>query len=152
MSGHRKKLVWAGSFAICRKASAEMYRSDFTFRLLCTLSRFVCVARFGAQCSLFRLPMQYSVVLAPDPSCRSGECLRRSGNPSLSSTGRGNLSCQHSLDGLWLTWELFWKSEAGRFTGDLTFFLPIQLSLRTHGLFSHWTIFLRFPYCLLPAL
>ena len=75
---------------------------------------------------LFRLPMQYTVVLAPDPPCRSGECYCRSGNPSLSSTGRGNLSCQHSLDVLWLTWELFWKSEAGRIIGDLTFFVPFS--------------------------
>ena len=32
----------------------------------------------------------------------------------------------HSLFVLWLTWELFWTSEAGRFTGDLTFFRSIQ--------------------------
>ena len=91
---------------------------------------------------LFRLPMQYTVVLAPDLPCRSGECFRRSGHPSLSSIGRGNLCCQHLFFVvLWLTWELFWKSEAVRFTGDSTFFLRIQLSLRTHGLFSHWTNF-----------
>ena len=122
MSGHEKKLVWAGSFAICRKASADRCMSDFTFRLLCTLSRFVCVTRFGAQCSFVQITdAVHSVVLAPVPPCRSGECFRRSGNPSLTSTGLGNLSCQHSLVVLWLRWKLFWKSDAGRLTADPTF-------------------------------
>ena len=50
MSGHQKKLVWAGSFATCRKASAGRCMSEFTLRLLCTHSRLVCVTRIGAQC------------------------------------------------------------------------------------------------------
>ncbi len=144
--------MWAGSFAMCTKASADRCMSDFTFRLLCTLFLGSFVSHILAHSLLLiRLPMQYTVVLAPDLPCRSGECFRRSGNPSLSSTGRGNVSCQHFFVVLWLTWELFWKSEAVRFTGDPTFFLRIQLSLRTHGLFSDWTNFLRFPYSLLPA-
>ena len=41
---------------------------------------------FGELSSVSRLPMQYTVVLAPDFSCHTGVCFRRSGDLSVSST------------------------------------------------------------------
>ena len=55
---------------------------DCTFRHMCTLSWFVCVAWFGTQCSLFRLLLQYSVLPICDLTGTSLTLLKASGSES----------------------------------------------------------------------
>ena len=55
---------------------------DCTFRHMCTISWFVCVAWFGTQCSLIRLLLQYSVLPICDLTGTSLTLLKASGSES----------------------------------------------------------------------